>query len=190
MFNHHLFERSRLRNGALASAAVVALVAGGALGEGALATHPSAVAAQLPTADLAAHALPSFAPLIERVKPAVVSVKVKIVDRATRAIKAARASNSAICRPRSRSSSNSSAIRTTRPPVRVDRLGRGLGILHFVRRLYRHQQPRGAERQVGHRDDGRRQGPGRQGRRDRPEDGSGAVEGRSAGQLSLCGLRQ
>ena len=81
MTRQHPFERSRFRNPVLASAAIVALVAGGAIGEGALATHSSAVAAPVSTAGLAAHATPSFAPLIDRVKPAVVSVKVKLVHQ-------------------------------------------------------------------------------------------------------------
>ena len=73
---------SRGRNRILASAAVVALATAGAIGEGALtgthfarAADVSTPAAQGPQADT----LPSFAPLIARVKPAVVSVKVKIV---------------------------------------------------------------------------------------------------------------
>jgi serine protease Do len=69
----------RNRSRILASAAVLALVAGGAIGEGALtASHP-AQAAAVDTSGLNAQAMPSFAPLIARVKPAVVSVKVKIV---------------------------------------------------------------------------------------------------------------
>jgi serine protease Do len=72
---------SRSRNRILASAAVLALATAGAIGEGALTAPPPARAANVsipagqgPQADL----LPSFAPLIARVKPAVVSVKVKI----------------------------------------------------------------------------------------------------------------
>ena len=75
---------SRGRNRILASAAVVALVAAGAIGEGAItAPHPaqaanvSGPATQSPMTET----LPSFAPLIARVKPAVVSVKVKIVEK-------------------------------------------------------------------------------------------------------------
>src|SRR5579872_5006175 len=65
------------RNTILASVAVAALGAAGALGGGAFtATHP-AHAAAVSTADLPQNA-PSFAPLIDRVKAAVVSVKVKI----------------------------------------------------------------------------------------------------------------
>ena len=79
MTSQHPFQRSRFRSPVLASVAAVALVAAGAIGEGALATHSSAVAAPVSTAGLAAHATPSFAPLIDRVKPAVVSVKVKLV---------------------------------------------------------------------------------------------------------------
>ncbi len=74
-------EPSRLRNRILASAAVLALVAAGAIGEGALtAPHPARAAAVV-TSDLQGQSMPSFAPLIARVKPAVVSVKVKIVHQ-------------------------------------------------------------------------------------------------------------
>src|SRR6476469_11276976 len=65
------------RNTILASVAVAALGVAGVLGQGALApTHP-AYAAAVSTADLPQNT-PSFAPLIERVKASVVSVKVKI----------------------------------------------------------------------------------------------------------------
>jgi serine protease Do len=65
------------RNTILASVAVAALGVAGVLGESALSpTHP-AYAAAVSTADLPQNA-PSFAPLIDRVKASVVSVKVKI----------------------------------------------------------------------------------------------------------------
>jgi serine protease Do len=65
------------RNTILASVAVAALGVAGVLGESAFTpTHP-AYAAAVSTADLPQNA-PSFAPLIERVKASVVSVKVKI----------------------------------------------------------------------------------------------------------------
>jgi serine protease Do len=65
------------RNTILASVAVAALGVAGALGEGAFTpTHP-AYAAAVSTADLPQN-VPSFAPLIDRVKASVVSVKVKI----------------------------------------------------------------------------------------------------------------
>ncbi|MBV8474865.1 MAG: Do family serine endopeptidase [Hyphomicrobiales bacterium] len=60
----------------LASAAISALLAAGAV---ALCAPPLANAAALSTSDLQMH-LPSFAPLVDRVKPAVVSVRVKIED--------------------------------------------------------------------------------------------------------------
>src|SRR5580698_2175103 len=64
------------RNTFLASVAVAALGVAGVVGQGALApTHP-AYAAAVSTADLPQNA-PSFAPLIDRVKASVVSVKVK-----------------------------------------------------------------------------------------------------------------
>jgi serine protease Do len=80
----HPIQHARVRNGALASIAALALVTAGAIGEGALNPHSSVLAAALPTpsADLSAHSLPSFAPLIDHVKPAVVSVKVKFVRQA------------------------------------------------------------------------------------------------------------
>ena len=65
------------RNTILASVAVAALGVAGAVGGNALSpTHP-AYAAAVSTADLPQNA-PSFAPLIDRVKASVVSVKVKI----------------------------------------------------------------------------------------------------------------
>ena len=65
------------RNTILASVAVASLGVAGVLGGNALApTHP-AYAAAVSTADLPQNA-PSFAPLIDRVKASVVSVKVKI----------------------------------------------------------------------------------------------------------------
>ncbi len=77
MLRPHLGGGAPLRNRILASAAAIALVAGGAVGETALASRASAVAAPVSTAGLSGQAMPSFAPLIDRVKPAVVSVKVK-----------------------------------------------------------------------------------------------------------------
>ncbi len=69
----------RNRNRILASAAALSLIAAGALGEGALTAPHPATAAPVVTSDLQAQPMPSFASLIARVKPAVVSVKVKIV---------------------------------------------------------------------------------------------------------------
>ncbi len=65
------------RNTILASVAVAALGVAGALGGGAFTPSHPAYAAPVSIADLPQNA-PSFAPLIERVKAAVVSVKVKI----------------------------------------------------------------------------------------------------------------
>jgi len=80
MSDHHPFEPLRLRNRILASAAIVALVAAGAIGEGALTATHTAQAAAVLTSNLPAQSMPSFAPLIEQVKPAVVSVKVKLAQ--------------------------------------------------------------------------------------------------------------
>jgi serine protease Do len=79
MFTQHPVAGSRLRNRVLASAAALAFVAAGAVGETAL-TRES-VAAPVSTAGLNTQPMPSFAPLIDHVKPAVVSVKVKIVHQ-------------------------------------------------------------------------------------------------------------
>src|ERR1700678_2685518 len=65
------------RNTILASVAVAALGVAGVLGESACPPPPPAYAAAVSTADLPQNA-PSFAPLIDRVKASVVSVKVKI----------------------------------------------------------------------------------------------------------------
>ena len=68
------------RRAILTSAAVVALAAAGALGEGALTGSDVARAAAVSTGDLQGSSLPSLAPLVDRVKPAVVSVKVNTVN--------------------------------------------------------------------------------------------------------------
>jgi serine protease Do len=64
----------------LASVAVAALAAAGAFVEGAFTSSHPAHAAAVVTSDLGQQPAPSFATLIERVKPAVVSVKVKIAN--------------------------------------------------------------------------------------------------------------
>ena len=64
----------------LASAAVVALVASGAIGGSMLSSSLPANAGAVNTADLQTSGLPSFATVVERVKPAVVSVKVNVED--------------------------------------------------------------------------------------------------------------
>jgi serine protease Do len=75
------FANSRARQRTiLASVAVAALAAAGAFAEGSLTSSHSAHAAPVTTSDLNAQGAPSFATLIERVKPAVVSVKVKIAN--------------------------------------------------------------------------------------------------------------
>jgi serine protease Do len=66
----------------LASAAVVAIIASGAIGGSMLSASTSAVAGAVNTADLQTSAMPSFATVVERVKPAVVAVKVNIEDAA------------------------------------------------------------------------------------------------------------
>ena len=99
------------RNTILASVAVAALGVAGVLGESAInPTHP-AYAAAVSTADLPQNA-PSFAPLIDRVKASVVSVKVKIAAEdaeAEAALLPARARWTTSPR-RSRSSSSSSVV--------------------------------------------------------------------------------
>ncbi len=78
--NNARFSRGRI----LASAAVLALVASGAMGEMAWSESPPvhAAAPAAPISDSQGQWMPSFAPLIARVKPAVVSIKVKIVNAA------------------------------------------------------------------------------------------------------------
>ncbi len=74
---------SARRNTILASVAVASLAVAGAVGGTAVTGSHVAQAAAVPTADLPQNA-PSFAPLIDRVKAAVVSVRVKMVaDDAT-----------------------------------------------------------------------------------------------------------
>src|ERR1700678_773172 len=66
----------------LASAAVLAILASGSIGGSMLSASSSAVAGAVNTADLQTSAMPSFATVVERVKPAVVAVKVNIEDAA------------------------------------------------------------------------------------------------------------
>jgi serine protease Do len=76
---------SRLyRRQILASAAVLAIIASGAIGGATMSASTSARAAAVAISDLQAQAMPSFASVVERVKPAVVSVKVKIENAADR----------------------------------------------------------------------------------------------------------
>jgi serine protease Do len=83
MSYQRLVEPARLRNRILASAAIVGLVAAGAIGEDALTASHTAQAAAVMTSDLPTQSMRSFAPLIERVKPAVVSVQVKFMRQNT-----------------------------------------------------------------------------------------------------------
>ena len=71
---HPILGRGRM----LASAAVVAIIASGAVGGSMLSASSSATAAAVDTSDLQTAAMPSFAKVVDRVKPAVVSVKVNI----------------------------------------------------------------------------------------------------------------
>jgi serine protease Do len=60
----------------MASVAALALVASGAIGGAVLAPPTGAQAAQVVTSDLQQPALPSLSPLVSRIKPAVVAIKV------------------------------------------------------------------------------------------------------------------
>ncbi len=70
MSPQHFGTLNRTRTRILASAAVVSLIAAGAIGEGALTAPHSASAAPVVTGDLPGPSMPSFASLITRVKPA------------------------------------------------------------------------------------------------------------------------
>ena len=80
----NLNNRKLHRHRMLASAAVVSLIASGAVGGMVMSASAPASAAAVVTSDLQSQSLPSFATVVERVKPAVVSVKVKIEDAAAR----------------------------------------------------------------------------------------------------------
>ncbi len=81
--SHFSFANARFTRGRiLASAAVLALAASGAMGEMAWSESTPVHAAAAGSSDSLAQPMPSFAPLIERVKPAVVSIKVKILNAA------------------------------------------------------------------------------------------------------------
>ena len=62
----------------MASVAALTILAGGSYGVMTVAGAHDARAAQVVTSDLAAQAMPSFSTVVQRVKPAVVSVKVKL----------------------------------------------------------------------------------------------------------------
>jgi len=79
-FSNFTSPRGR-RNTILASVAVAALAAAGAFADVSLTTSHPAHAAAVVTSDLNAQGAPSFANLIARVKPAVVSVRVKIMEQ-------------------------------------------------------------------------------------------------------------
>ena len=66
----------------LASAAVVAIIASGAIGGSMLSASTTAHAVAVDTSGLQTSAMPSFANVVDRVKPAVVAVKVNIEDAA------------------------------------------------------------------------------------------------------------
>ena len=75
------FTTPRVRRRAIfSSAAVAALAAAAALGGGALIGSDVAWAATQSTTDLQGPSLPSLAPLVDRVKPAVVSIKVDSIN--------------------------------------------------------------------------------------------------------------
>ena len=120
MSHLHSVEPSRLRNRILASAAVLSLVAAGAVGEGALTAPHPARAATVVTSDLQGQSMPSFAPLIARVKPAVVSVKVRIVHQSDRELPPERLDRRPDnLPPESSRSSGSSASRTAPPRIQT-----------------------------------------------------------------------
>ena len=149
----------RRRKRALASVAVAALVASVAVGGIEMYASAPANAAAVVTSDLQSQTMPSFANVVERVKPAVVSVKVNIEDASANSGDLSgqmdnlppqmRAVLQAIWR---------SGRRRAAAPVTAPRDRPGLRLLHFRGRVYRHQQPCGAIRQDSHRNDERRQG--------------------------------
>src|SRR5271165_7122164 len=75
-WNDGRFGRGRI----LASAAVLALATSGVMGEMAWSQSTPVHTAAAAISDSTAPGAPSFGPLIERVKPAVVSIKVRIVN--------------------------------------------------------------------------------------------------------------
>ena len=158
--NSHNLYRHRM----LASAAVAALIASGAAGGVFMTASAPASAAAVMTSDLQSQSLPSFATVVERVKPAVVSVKVKIEEvgplgRSVRSDGQSAAADSAVLQAVRRSERQPRRTAPNRHTV-----GAGLRFLHLRRRLCRHQQPRRRARQDRHRDHERRQDLGRQGR--------------------------
>ena len=79
-----LNNRNPNRNRLLASAAVAAFVAAGGIGAMSMSASAPASAAAVDIAGLQPQAIPSFASMVERVKPAVVSVKVNIDNASSR----------------------------------------------------------------------------------------------------------
>ena len=130
------------QNRLLASAGVFALASSGVIGASIVSGSAPARAAAVVTSDLQAPTIPSFATLVERVQPAVVSVKINIEDASAR------------------SEDLSGQMNNLPPEVREffkqfgtpfgngpnfaqprDILGEGSGFFVSGRRLYRHQQP-------------------------------------------------
>lgn len=72
----------KVRNRTMVSVAALALVATGAIGHSVLSFSSPASAAAVVTSDLQTQAMPGFSRIVDRVKPAVVSVKVELVNAA------------------------------------------------------------------------------------------------------------
>ena len=77
--NHPIMSRGRL----LASAAAVAITASLAVGGSIMSASTPSIAAAVDTSNLQTSSQPSFAMVVDRVKPAVVSVKVNIEEVAS-----------------------------------------------------------------------------------------------------------
>ena len=174
----------------LGAAAVAALIAGGAIETGLVA--PSTAHAEAPL-DAQPLAMPSFADVIDRVKPAVVSVRVKmqqVADRTRAATTRTATATPVVQLPECaagqparpflpRLPAASSARRAATTVSRAARSpGAGLRLLHLRRRLPRDQQPRRRERRRGAGRAGRRLDPRRQGDRHRSEDRPRPAQGR------------
>ena len=80
MFSANLRSPRARREAIFASAAVAALAAAGTLGGGTLIGSDVAWAATQSSTNLQDPSLPSLAPLVDRIKPAVVSIKVDSIN--------------------------------------------------------------------------------------------------------------
>ena len=173
----------RMRRLALLATTVAGLAVGGLLVAPTFSPYAPLALAQNLSQEAQQLARPTgFADIVEKVKPAVISVRVKMrVDAQPTssddetAVPQGLADGAVLPALRHARGRPGRTERAARPPVRP---GAGLGLLHLGGRLCRDQQPRGREGDDRRDHDRRRQDPHRQGDRHRSAHRSRADQGR------------